>query len=129
MGMTYREAIETIQAHYPNERYTMLREALDMAMNALKAQEEPRALTLEELDAIYQEKDTHVWPYNRPPYMWMEINPNIRPCRGFWVCWRDIMYCFEGRSPFYVRENYGKTWLIWTAEPTEKQQEEVSWNG
>ena len=42
--MTNKEAIETIKAHYPDERYTMLREALDMAMELLEAQEpvEPR---------------------------------------------------------------------------------------
>lgn len=37
--MTNQEAIETIKAHYPDERYTMLREALDMAMDVLKAGE------------------------------------------------------------------------------------------
>lgn len=37
--MTNKEAIETIKANYPDERYTMLREALDMAMEVLEAQE------------------------------------------------------------------------------------------
>lgn len=37
--MTNQEAIEIIKANYPDERYTMLREALDMAMDALKEQE------------------------------------------------------------------------------------------
>ena len=40
MGMTNKEAIETIEANYPDERYTMLREALDMAIEALEKQEE-----------------------------------------------------------------------------------------
>ena len=39
MGMTNKEAIETIQANYPDESYTMLREALDMAIEALEKQE------------------------------------------------------------------------------------------
>lgn len=34
--MTNQEAIETINANYPDERYTMLREALDMAIKALE---------------------------------------------------------------------------------------------
>ena len=34
--MTKAEAIETIKANYPPENYTMLREALDMAIKALK---------------------------------------------------------------------------------------------
>lgn len=37
--MTNKEAIETIEANYPDERYTMLREALDMAIEALEKQE------------------------------------------------------------------------------------------
>lgn len=40
MGMTNQEAIETIEANYPPENYSMLREALDMAIALLKEQEE-----------------------------------------------------------------------------------------
>ena len=36
MEMTNQEAIETINSNYPDERYTMLREALDMAIKALE---------------------------------------------------------------------------------------------
>lgn len=37
--MTNQEAIETIEANYPPENYSMLREALDMAIELLKEQE------------------------------------------------------------------------------------------
>lgn len=37
--MTNQEAIETIEANYPPEKYSMLREALDMALQLLKEQE------------------------------------------------------------------------------------------
>ena len=37
--MTNQEAIETIEANYPPENYSMLREALDMAIALLKEQE------------------------------------------------------------------------------------------
>ena len=37
--MTNQEAIETIEANYPPQNYTMLREALDMAISLLKEQE------------------------------------------------------------------------------------------
>ena len=37
--MTNQEAIETIEANYPPENYSMLREALDMAIAKLKEQE------------------------------------------------------------------------------------------
>lgn len=43
--MTNKEAIETIKANYPDERYTMLREALDMSIEALEKQEHQRTST------------------------------------------------------------------------------------
>ena len=91
------------------------------ALSLLKAQE-PRVMTLEELDAIYQTKERHTWPFNTPPWLWMTVNPDVRQTRGFWICWRDIMYSLENSSPFYVRENYGKVWIIWTAEPTDDSE-------
>ena len=96
------------------------------ALSLLKAQE-PRVMTLEELDAIYQTKERHIWPFNTPPWLWMTVNPDVRQTRGFWICWRDIMYSLENDSPFYVRENYGKVWKIWTAEPTDEQIKAVPW--
>lgn len=35
--MTRREAVETIKANYPPENYAALREALDMAIEALES--------------------------------------------------------------------------------------------
>lgn len=93
-----------------------------------KDAETPRALTIQDLDAIYNAKADHVWPYNTPPELWMTANPKVRRTCGFWICWRDIVCSLEGRSPFYVRENYGKAWMIWTRKPTDKQQEAVQWD-
>ena len=92
----------------------------------LKAQE-PRVMTLEELDAIYQKETAHFWPFDTPPYMFMTVNPNVRLVSGFWICWRDIMYSLENNSQFYVRENYGKEWIIWTKKPTVAQRDAVKW--
>ena len=39
--MTNQEAIETIKANYPPENYSMLREALDMAIELLKKHGKP----------------------------------------------------------------------------------------
>ena len=36
MGMTTKEAIEAIKCNWPDSRYTILREALDMAISALR---------------------------------------------------------------------------------------------
>ena len=61
MGMTTKEAIEAIKCNWPDSRYTILREALDMAISALRQQEtvtnryglnEP--LTLDELRSAYK---------------------------------------------------------------------------
>ena len=39
MGMTTKEAIEAIKCNWPDSRYTILRDALDMAISALRQQE------------------------------------------------------------------------------------------
>ena len=39
IGMTTKEAIEAIKCNWPDSRYTILREALDMAIDALMEQE------------------------------------------------------------------------------------------
>lgn len=97
------------------------------ALELLKEQK-ARVLTLEELDIIYNAEKTHVWPFNRPPYLWMTINPDVRLTAGYWICWRDIMYSLKNSNPFYVRENYGKAWTIWTKEPTDEQKKAVKWD-
>ena len=60
--MTREEAIEAIKCNWPDSRYTILREALDMAISALREQDvadkdvgnnEP--LTLDELRQMYGE--------------------------------------------------------------------------
>lgn len=45
--MTNQEAIETIKANYPPKNNSMLREALDIALALLKAQE-PRLVTIDD---------------------------------------------------------------------------------
>lgn len=108
----------------PSDALALIRQQQERIME-LEAAQTARVMTLEELDAIYKEWRT--WPFNTPPYLWMTVNPDVRQTRGFWICWRDIMYSLENDSPFYVRENYGKVWKIWTAEPTDEQQKAVKW--
>ena len=43
--MNREEAIEAIKCNWPDSRYTILREALDMAISALRQQEHFRDLT------------------------------------------------------------------------------------
>ena len=51
--MTREEAIEAIKCNWPDSRYTILREALDMAISALRQQEcvgdVNKSLTIDEL--------------------------------------------------------------------------------
>ena len=43
--MTRKDAIEAIKCNWPDSRYTILREALDMAISAIRQQEHFRDLT------------------------------------------------------------------------------------
>ena len=51
--MTNEEAIQAIKCNWPDSRYTILREALDMAISALRQQERfgetNKTLTMDEL--------------------------------------------------------------------------------
>lgn len=53
--MTNQEAIETIEANYPPENYSMLREALNIALALMKEQKptEPIAIKQERVDEFY----------------------------------------------------------------------------
>ena len=63
MGMTTNEAIEAIKCNWPDSRYTILREALDMAISALRAKQQPNApLTMDELRQMDGEP---VWWWNK----------------------------------------------------------------
>lgn len=122
-----RKGTQDIYVHMFADAIALIRQQQER-INELEAAQTARVMTLEELEAIYQKKDTHVWPFTTPPYLWMTVNPDVRLTRGFWICWRDIMYSLENDSPIYVRENYGKVWKIWTAEPTDEQREAVKWD-
>ena len=64
--MTREEAIEAIKCNWPDSRYTILREALDMAISALRQQEcvgdVNKSLTLDELRKMEGEP---VWWWNK----------------------------------------------------------------
>lgn len=53
MGMTNQEAIEVIKANYPSENYSMLREALDIALALLKEQEAVKPVRDEQTGRIW----------------------------------------------------------------------------
>lgn len=100
---------------------------LDLDAMELLKEQDAKILTLQDLDTIYNTRADHVWPYNTPPYLWMIVNPNVRWTRGFWVSWGDVVDSLKNLSPFYVCENYGKSWKLWTRKPADKQLKEVKW--
>ena len=96
--MTREEAIEAIKCNWPDSRYTILREALDMAISALREQvvadkdagkNEP--LTLDELREMDGEP------------VWL-VNQN----GGRWVIMSGA-YLWDSRK----NADYGKTWLAY----------------
>ena len=114
MGMTTNEAIEAIKCNWPDSRYTILREALDMAISALRQQEHFREvtkkvepLTLDELRKMDGE-----------PVYCVEITG-----REEWLFRRDggfaDMYGEFTSDDFMVFDNYGKLWWCYSQKPEE----------
>ena len=114
MGMTTKEAIEAIKCNWPDSRYTILREALDMAISALRQQEtvtnrnglnEP--LTMDELRQMDGE-----------PVYCVEITG-----REEWLFRRDggfaDMYGEFTSDDFMSWDNYGKLWWCYRQKPEE----------
>lgn len=113
--MTYKEAVETIKAHYPDERYTMLREALDIAINALK-QEEPRLMKPEE---VAKADDGTV--------VWVEKHTEERDYLSAMVCGGEG-YIGNFYLSISVKDLESKNIRFWTSRPTDEQREAVKWD-
>ena len=112
--MTNEEAIEAIKCNWPDSRYTILREALDMAISALRQQEHFRdvtkkvePLTLDELRQM-----------NGEPVYSVEITG-----REEWLFRRDggfvDMYGEFTSDDFMSLDNYGKLWWCYRQKPEE----------
>ena len=120
MGMTTNEAIEAIKCNWPDSRYTILREALDMAISALREQvvadkdagkNEP--LTLDELRKMDGEP---VWVvcltpeiYDEPPIRWRILEKSIIGTFGVW----------GNKDSCLTERDYGKTWIAYRHKPEE----------
>ena len=114
--MTREDAIEAIKCNWPDSRYTILREALDMAISALRQQEtvtnrnEP--LTLDELRKMDGEP------------VWVEFQDGSGGCWGLvhitvftHIVFANGHFCTVGK-PYY-----GKTWLAYRRKPEEDDHE------
>ena len=116
--MTNQEAIETIKANYPPENYSMLREALDMAIALLKEQE-PRVMTLDEVKAFD-------WDYC---YLEEErlTGKEYRAVCGDYALICITWPCIASMRIQHGDDSYGKKWRCWSAKPTDEQRQAVKW--
>ena len=125
--MTREEAIEAIKCNWPDSRYTILREALDMAISALRQQERfgeaNKTLTLGEL----RQMPIRDW-------VWIEIlNPDeFRSKETVSAYYRkydgykkdEIFWCgYPGLGFGFDYADYGKTWMAYRQKPEEDDQE------
>ena len=112
--MTREEAIEAIKCNWPDSRYTILREALDMAISALRQQEHFREVTKKveplTLDELQKMDGEPVYIVENTEY-WSIVN-------GFG---RNGVYLLSYGNPddFGSFELYGKTWLAYRQKPEE----------
>ena len=110
--MTNEEAIEAIKCNWPDSRYTILREALDMAISALRQQEHFREVTKKAepltLDELREMDGEPVWVQS----------PGI-PEYGRWAIVEGVgENCLFLRDDFTCHD-YGKTWLAYRQKPEE----------
>ena len=124
--MTREEAIEAIKCNWPDSRYTILREALDMAISALRQQDHFREatkkvepLTLDELRQMDGEP------------VWVSVSNNWRES-GVSEGWcivrfhseddrvRAYVYDTSHGARFFAQQDYGESWIAYRQKPEER---------
>ena len=103
--------------------------AIDTAVRAMRLlrDQKPRLMQLSEIMEIYKTDPSHVWPYNTPPYLYIQEHPHVRNSSESWAAWREIRDIIEGELFGHTAQSYGKTWRCWTAKPTREQMEATPW--
>ena len=127
MGMTTKEAIEAIKCNWPDSRYTILREALDMAISALRQQEHFREvtkkvepLTLDEL----RQMPIRDWVWIDVFHSKEAVSSYYRKYDGYKK--DEIFWCgYPGLGFRFFYEDYGKTWLAYRQKPEEDKHENL----
>ena len=84
-------------------------------------------MQISEIMVIYKADPSHVWPYNTPPYLYIQEHPHVRDSSESWAAWREIRDIIEGELFGHTAQSYGKTWRCWTAKPTSEQMEATPW--
>lgn len=132
--MTREEAVEILEEvkTLDDSMFTYSQaynDALDMAIEALKAQE-PRVMTLEEVDALGD--NAIVWLeclYFIDGKNTTKLKPAIYQPNNSGPE-EDGYYCVVsswGQSGFYHKDNYMGDWRCWTSRPTDEQREATAW--
>ena len=109
-------------------------EALRRDTLSLLEEQEPRVMTLEEVQKISTEDlDGVVWLESR-----MYSDPDNGDCNIWFSGWAnpvescemDIhIYAFGNEVPVEAKKRmYGITWRCWTSRPTDEQREATPWN-
>lgn len=103
--------------------------AIDTAVRAMRSlrDQKPRVMQFSEIMEIYNTDPYHVWPYNTPPYLYIQEHPHVRNGSESWAAWREIRDIIEGELFGHTAQSYGKTWRCWTAKPTREQMEATPW--
>ena len=119
--MTREEAIEAIKCNWPDSRYTILREALDMAISALRqhGQERNAPLTLDDLREAAETGDP-VWLVRANCSSWVVIEKvgdrNFHP----WVDYAE----FGSDEPYdFAISDYGDSFKAYRQKPEEDDHE------
>jgi len=104
-------------------------EAEDVAIEAIRAiiAQEPRVMEFSEIMAIYNADPFHVWPYNTPPFLYIQEHPHVRHSSESWAAWREIKDIIEGELFGHTAKSYGVTWRCWNRKPTNELREAVKW--
>ena len=92
----------------------MLRDAL-----ALLKEQEPRVMTLEELQAIETP-----WNRNTPPYLFVDRRSFAE---SRWMSWGFLHDGVRLHGTMGV-QNYGTKWRVWNLQPTPEQMRETKWD-
>ena len=126
MGMTTNEAIEAIKCNWPDSRYTILREALDMAISALRQQDHFREvtkkvepLTLDELRQLPIRDWAWIEVLTPDAFRSKEtVSAYYRKYDGYKK--DEIFWCgYPGLGFGFDYDDYGKTWLAYRQKPEE----------
>lgn len=103
--------------------------AIDTSVRAMRSLRgrEPRVMQFSEIMEIYNADPFHIWPYDTPPYLYIQEHPHVRNSSESWAAWREIKDIIEGELFGHTAQSYGKTWRCWMLKPSFQQRQATPW--